>query len=163
MTSEKKMLANQENALRSTGPKTSQGKDRASQNAIKHGLLSKVLIVEGEALDAYESFREAIFDDLQPKSAMETLLVEKIVNYAWRLRRAVQAESIFLQGGLTSSINEKTLDSFFGGNEAKKIQNISRYETTIEKHFYRSLKELREVQELRNTKESQEAWGFGFV
>lgn len=163
MTSEKKIIANQDNALKSTGPKSPEGKDRASQNAIKHGLLSKALIIEGEACEAYESFREAIFDDLQPKSAMETLLVEKIVNYAWRLRRAVQAEAIFLQGGLLNELNQKTLDSFFGGYDAKKIQNISRYETTIEKHFYRSLKELREVQVIRRNKESEAVFGFGFV
>lgn len=33
----------------------------------------------------------------------------------------------------------RSLDSFFSGLDAKKIHNISSYETTIEKHFYRSL------------------------
>jgi hypothetical protein len=163
MTSEQKILANQKNALKSTGPNTPEGKDHVSQNAITHGLLSKTLIVNGEASEAYEDFRENILDDLQPIGAMEILLVEKIVNYAWRLRRAVQAETIFLEAGLTNKWNPMTLDSFFGGADSKKIQNISRYETTIEKHFYRSLKELREVQAIRRTKESNEHWGFGFV
>ncbi len=165
MTSEKQILANQNNAQKSTGSKTPEGKEQSSQNAIKHGPLSKALIVEGEASDAYECFREAIFDDLQPKSAMETLLVEKIVNYAWRLRRAVQAEAIFLQGGLSSNWNQKTLDSFFGGCDAKKIQNISHYETTIERHFYRSLKELRDIQTIRHAAEQrkEDPFGFGFV
>jgi hypothetical protein len=163
MTSEEKILANQSNALKSTGPNTPEGKERSSQNAIKHGLLSKAVIVEGETMDAYDVFRETVFDDLQPKGAMETLLVEKIINYAWRLRRAVQAEAIFLQAGLSDKWSPKKLDSFFCGFDAKKIQNISRYETTIEKHFYRSLKELREVQMIRQKKESDDKWGFGFV
>jgi hypothetical protein len=163
MTSEKKMLANQINALKSTGPSTSEGKDRSSQNAIKHGLLSKAVIVEGETFEAFDLFRETIFDDMQPKGAMETLLVEKIINYAWRLRRAVQAEAIFLQAGLVNRWNPKTLDSFFCGNDAKKINNISRYETTIEKHFYRSLKELRDIQAIRRTNENNINWGIGFV
>ncbi len=94
---------------------------------------------------------------------METLLVEKVVSYAWRLRRAVQAEAIFLQSGLAGNWNQKTLDSFFNGNDAKKIQNISRYETNIEKHFYRSVKELREIQTLRRSKEKEDVFGFGFV
>lgn len=108
-------------------------------------------------------FRETIYDDMQPKGAMEMLLVEKIINYAWRLRRAVQAEAIFLQAGLSNQWSPKTLDSFFGGSEAKKIHNISRYETTIEKHFYRSLKELREIQAIRHTKETEGVFDFGFV
>lgn len=163
MTSEKKALTNQNNSLRSTGPSTPEGKERSSQNAIKHGLLSKIVIVEGETLDAYDVFRDAVFDDMQPQGAMETLLVEKIINYAWRLRRAVEAESLFLQAGLTNKWSPKTLDSFFGGCDSKKIYNISRYETTIEKHFYRSLKELREVQTIRRTNESNASWGIGFV
>lgn len=163
MSSEKKIIANQENALKSTGPKSLEGKNLSSQNAMKHGLLSKTLVVKGEAPASYKRFHEAIFADLQPIGAMETLLVEKIVNYAWRLRRATQAEALFMQDGLTSTWNAKTLDSFFANNEAKKLQNISRYETTIEKHFYRSLKELREVQFLRKTNESNVEWNFGFV
>lgn len=156
MVSQRKQLANQNNALKSTGPKTAEGKERASQNATTHGLLSKALIVAGEDAYAYESFRKAIFDDLQPKTAMETLLVEKIVSYAWRLRRAVQAEAIFF----STDWNLQTLDSFFNGSDAAKIQNISRYETTIEKHFYRAVKELREIQVLRRTKEKGAAFGF---
>lgn len=163
MTSEKKILSNQNNALKSTGPSTQEGKDRSSQNAIKHGLLSKTLIVEGETMDAYEVFRETVFDDMQPKGAMEMLLVEKIINYAWRLRRAVQAEAIFLQAGLGHKWSPKALDSFFSGLDATKIHNISRYETTIEKHFYRSLKELREVQSIRQQREFEDKSGFGFV
>ena len=163
MTSEKKILSNQNNDLKSTGPSTQEGKDRSSQNAIKHGLLSKAVIVEGETMDAYEVFRETVFDDMQPKGAMEVLLVEKIINYAWRLRRAVQAEAIFLQAGLGHKWSPKALDSFFSGLDATKIHNISRYETTIEKHFYRSLKELREIQSIRQKKEFEDRCGFGFV
>jgi hypothetical protein len=37
MTSQKKILANRLNAKRSTGPRTSQGKSRASSNAWRHG------------------------------------------------------------------------------------------------------------------------------
>ena len=39
-SSERKCEANRLNALKSTGPKTAEGKARASQNAVKHGLVS---------------------------------------------------------------------------------------------------------------------------
>jgi hypothetical protein len=38
MTSEKQIAANRRNAKRSTGPKTTAGKLRSSQNAYRHGL-----------------------------------------------------------------------------------------------------------------------------
>ena len=41
MVSEKQLSANRQNALRSTGPQTIDGKTKASKNAIKHGLEPK--------------------------------------------------------------------------------------------------------------------------
>jgi hypothetical protein len=38
VTSAKKVVANRQNARKSTGPKTAKGKDRASRNAVRHGL-----------------------------------------------------------------------------------------------------------------------------
>jgi hypothetical protein len=38
MATEKQIAANRANALRSTGPKTAAGKERSSQNALRHGL-----------------------------------------------------------------------------------------------------------------------------
>jgi hypothetical protein len=38
MTSERKLAANQNNATRSTGPRTAQGKSRSKHNALRHGL-----------------------------------------------------------------------------------------------------------------------------
>jgi hypothetical protein len=38
MTSELKVLANRQNAKKSTGPRTKTGKSRASRNAVRHGL-----------------------------------------------------------------------------------------------------------------------------
>ena len=43
-----KTLANQLNCLRSTGPRTATGKAMARANSLKHGLLSRNLIIPGE-------------------------------------------------------------------------------------------------------------------
>ena len=52
MASEKQMLANQKNALKSTGPKTAKGKALAKRNSRKHGLWAKdVVITEGEGAE----------------------------------------------------------------------------------------------------------------
>ena len=42
MTTEAKRAANRANAQKSTGPRSSEGKARASQNATRHGLATSV-------------------------------------------------------------------------------------------------------------------------
>jgi hypothetical protein len=43
--SESKILANQKNSLRSTGPKTLRGKRAVSRNAIKHGIFAREVVI----------------------------------------------------------------------------------------------------------------------
>ena len=47
MTSEKQAKANRRNALKSTGPKTPNGKAAIRYNATKHGLLSREILLPG--------------------------------------------------------------------------------------------------------------------
>jgi hypothetical protein len=149
MTSERQLEANRENALKSTGPASIEGKSRASKNAIKHGILSKDLVVSGEKLSEYQAFRHNLIDTFQPEDPMEDLLVEKIACLAWRQRRAIQAESSLFHKGLSNEWNRKSLESFFQGREGDCLQNLSRYEANIEKNFYRALYQLKELQKVR--------------
>jgi hypothetical protein len=48
MTSEKQEKANRQNALKSIGLKTSEGKAAARHNALKHGLRAEEVLIPGE-------------------------------------------------------------------------------------------------------------------
>ena len=54
MTSIKKILANQNNAKKSTGPKSVAGKIRSSLNSIKHSLTSEKYVAIGENKKEFE-------------------------------------------------------------------------------------------------------------
>jgi hypothetical protein len=45
MTTAPRIEANRRNALRSTGPKTEEGKSTAARNARKHGILSREVLM----------------------------------------------------------------------------------------------------------------------
>ena len=99
MVSEKQLAANQRNARKSTGPRTTKGKAVASKNALKHGLLSSSEpVMDGENKKEFELFRGAMFTDLAPLGQLECLFVDRIAASAWRLPRAVRVEAKMLQG-----------------------------------------------------------------
>ena len=93
MTSEKKAEANRRNALKSTGPKTPEGKAAVRLNALKHGLLSQETLLPGEDEEALRELGERLRDELQPVGELENLLVDRIVAAYWRLRRLGRVEA----------------------------------------------------------------------
>lgn len=149
MTTENQIEANRQNAVKSTGPTTIEGKARSSKNAMKHGLLSKDLVVHGERPSEYQTFRQNLMDTFHPEGPIELLLVEKIASYMWRQRRAIQAESIFFHKGLSKEWGRQSLENFFQGRDGECLQNITRYEAAIEKNFYRAMHQLKELQTAR--------------
>jgi hypothetical protein len=94
--SEKQMRANQQNALRSTGPKTDRGKALASRNSLRHGLLAEeVVITAGEGAEDKQQFSDLLTDlvtHFSPVGPLEEILVEKIAACYWRQRRASRYE-----------------------------------------------------------------------
>lgn len=97
MTSDKQLLANQQNAKASTGPVTVLGKEMVATNAIKHGIFTKDLIIASgvgqENQAEYEELLENLITCLSPRNQMESLLVEKIAVDFWRLRRTIRFEA----------------------------------------------------------------------
>lgn len=91
-----KIAANRRNALRSTGPKTPGGKRAVRMNALKHGLLAKLVVIEDgdgkEDVGAYHELLQSLVHDLEPVGALEELLVQEITNCYWRLRRVLRHE-----------------------------------------------------------------------
>ena len=92
----KKIEANRRNALRSTGPKTPQGKRAVRWNALKHGPLAKEVVIQaGDGKESRSEFRNLmaqLWEDIHPEGVLEEMLVEKIAVCYWRLRRVLRSE-----------------------------------------------------------------------
>ena len=76
MASPKQLAANRRNALRSTGPRTPQGKQASKFNATKHGLSASELIIPGQEDPAeFEALFKDFLDDWMPPGPTEMSLV----------------------------------------------------------------------------------------
>jgi hypothetical protein len=93
MTSEKKAQANRQNALKSTGPKTPEGKDAVRLNAMKYGLLCQEVLLPGEDEEALRELSDHLWTELKPVGEMENLLVDRIIASHGRLRRLGRVEA----------------------------------------------------------------------
>jgi len=97
MATEKQIEANKKNALMSTGAVTYTGKAIVSQNAVKHGVFARDLIISsGDGREDEEEYRQLLnnlIQSLNPSGQMEHLLVEKIAVDFWRLRRVLRFET----------------------------------------------------------------------
>jgi hypothetical protein len=94
--SPRKIAANRQNALKSTGPKTPRGKAYSRRNALKHGLFSRDwsdFAVLGEDSREYEKLLGDLWDQYQPIGRAEELDVERIALCWWRLKRAWRYEN----------------------------------------------------------------------
>jgi len=88
MSTESQIRANRRNAQKSTGPRSRQGRAAISQNAVKHGLLTRQNVISSESQADFDLYREQMFAELAPLSPMESMLAERIVSLSWRLKRA---------------------------------------------------------------------------
>ena len=131
MSTKKQIEANQRNALVSTGPITPEGKALVSQNAVKHGIFAKdLLITTGDGKEDEQDYRElldGLILSLNPSGQMECLLVEKIAVDYWRLRRVLRFETGSIRKQLDTAINDyygKT--DYFGNKEHKTNKEINK-------------------------------------
>jgi hypothetical protein len=87
MATELQIKTNRENALKSTGPKTPEGKQRSARNATRHRLLARSVVLEGEVLDRFTALLDSLKTLFEPRNCVETALVENMAVARWRQLR----------------------------------------------------------------------------
>ena len=106
MTTLKQIEANRRNAQSSTGPRTEAGKERASRNAVRHGLTAETVIEPLEDAEDYQAFEEAVAAGFDAETAVERELILRLASLLWRLRRATSIETGLFQIGSASAARQ---------------------------------------------------------
>ena len=150
MATKAQINANRENAERSTGPRTPEGKRVVSQNAVKHGLFAHEAVVNGEDPAEFELHRNAFMSELYPVGVMESMLAERIVSLSWRLQRAER-----MQNQATDCLIEEDhlplgrMVTKQWSNNLKIIEKLFMHERRIESSMNRTINKLKKLQIMR--------------
>ena len=118
---EKRLAANQTNALRSTGPVTFAGKAASSRNSTRHGLLSAKLFLDDEDPAEFQILLGELWRSLNPVGGIEATLVERIAVTVWRQRRLIGAETASLSLARQPKTIADVVSSELGRDDGSKL------------------------------------------
>src|SRR5688572_16932880 len=162
------IAANRRNAKKSTGPRTAEGKKRASLSAVKHVMTAKTVILPHECADDYDEIRNALIKDYAPATSQELMLVDQIAIGYWRTIRARKFEVAMFDNQLRTKKHEHGNDTkpnsrddegcavILQGTDPNDLKNYFRYDATISRDYYRAIATLEKMQAARRREEDRQ-------
>jgi hypothetical protein len=136
------VLANRENALHSTGPKSAEGKAASSSNALRTGLTSAKIFVRPEEQPEFDSFRLALTGELKPEGQMQSNYFDLILHAAWNIRRSINLEAEIQNEAIAKNLADALLDD----DLSLKLGRLYRYKKMHESSHNKAVTELRRLQ-----------------
>jgi hypothetical protein len=139
------------NGSKSRGPKTAEGKAISSRNALKHGLTSRKIVVEGtESEREFKLFTAAMKQHYQPRNIMEALWVDRIIVCMWRARRVPLEEANLTEEGRNTAFCDRESAQLPANLHTLDI--LMTYEERLIKQVQTA---IRELEKLRGEEKSE--------
>jgi hypothetical protein len=163
--SQSKLLANQANALKSTGPKTEAGKKRSSLNATRSRLHGQIECLPAEDLAIYHQLLDEVIAEYNPVGPTERFHATSAAQSMWRLQRAAALEQGIFAAGFREKIDAidsgiPEVDSSLAASatfleRAKELALLTTYETRIRRALEKDLAALKALQTERKAKHEE--------
>jgi hypothetical protein len=169
MATEKQIEANRINALKSTGPRTEEGRAFSRLNSYKHGLTGHLLVMTDDEREAHDTFVAGIVDSLKPADALERQLAHSIADGYWRINRVSAIESNFFAGDAGNQVPDPTdaaepheIDVTLAPaltflQHPERFQLLTVYEMRLHRKVRLDLQQLRDIQATRRADEAKKA------
>jgi len=141
-------------------------KDKDTNDDLKKDILSGEILIKGENSSALEELKDILDKELRPSGEIESIIVDRIVSSIWRMRRCLKMERQIMdyassniqeyeQGFFTTKKRTKEeieqLRALKILDEKQKIEELTKYETVLERQIYLALRELNKHKQ-QNTK-----------
>ena len=129
--------ANRRNALKSTGPRTPEGKAAVRMNALKHGLRARTVVLPSENAEEFHQLCDDLEAEWQPQSRTEQFYVEQMAVSQWKLNRMERGEfNVF-----TSDAGAKT--------QLPMLDTLWQAQCRLERSYARAQRDLERLQKSR--------------
>jgi hypothetical protein len=156
LLSDKQLRANRTNALKSTGPRSEEGKQRVRLNGLRHGLTGQVSIMTEDNRREHEAFCNPITAKLNPEGPLELQLANLIAHDYFRINRIHSIEDgVFAlghahpanqidSGAPQADVSLSEATTFL--RDSKQILLMTTYESRITRNIAKNMEELRRPQ-----------------
>jgi hypothetical protein len=141
--SEKQQQANQQNARKSTGPTTPEGKNAVRFNALTYGLRTRETILARENVMEYSDLWDELDADWQPQTRTERCYLETMVTSQWLLKRVADSETRIYE---TIAI---------GDQQFRMLGYVAKQRAQLERSFRTAIADMRQSQKERLAREPQ--------
>jgi hypothetical protein len=141
MASPAQIVANRANAQSSTGPRSEASKTRVGQNATRHGLTARHLVIRDDEREEFEAFQQSLFTELDPQGAVEIITFRELLHAAWNLERFRRLEVELSGSGDAAAFSED--------RNSAALDRLARYQCRSQRAYYSALRELRTLQTTR--------------
>ncbi|MEN6608302.1 MAG: hypothetical protein ABFD60_13745 [Bryobacteraceae bacterium] len=164
MASIRQINANRDNARRSTGPVTEEGKARSARNSLRHGLQSRDAVMPGEDAAEFAELVDGYIDGMAPEGPLEEFCVRQMAVADWKLRRTLRLETGFLANAIeVTREDEDRWSGKLGYDETTvmlgdmmsyktppaRLAVLSRYEASVHRAWYRALAQFQRLRSMR--------------
>ena len=162
MSTPAQIAANRANALKSTGPKSEEGKARSAMNALKSGLDAQSLLIPGESPQAFAQLIAEYYSKYAPADPEQRYHLDTAIRHEWLLRRFAKVEDQLW--ALSATRMEKPLAGLELGQafdqDNKVMMRLHRRVAHSEKAYDRAMAAFHNLQAQQNTPESPELASF---
>jgi hypothetical protein len=155
------------NQSKSTGPRTPEGKERSSHNALRHGLTGRIVVLPSEDMSVYQAFCKELMADLAPETPVERQYAQTFCDTQWRLNRARSIEDGMLslghfEGATVPGVDQPEIQAALTAakvfrQDSKSFMNLTLYEQRLQRTQKEALRQLQELQAKRKAAAAEEA------
>ena len=142
-SSYRRILASRANGARSRGPRTPEGKARVSQNALRHGLLAKCVVLSGESDEGFQSLLSQHMTRFAPVDDVDRGFIDEMAASAWRIRRAWALGTRLFDQAVADQPPGDELGRMAAAlaklAERPEFALLNRYETRLHMNYQRAL------------------------
>ena len=159
MPSDKQIAASRANGAKSRGPVTPEGKRRSSRSNtdrtnVERAMLARTVVLDGESRDRFHALLTSLQDELQPKTAVENLLIHKMAAAHWRLMRVWAMEKASIaQGPTAPGIADAAARDALAFS--KSNAHMNEYEMRFDRQFTRALDRFEKFRAIRSRQTHQ--------